>query len=117
MQKLYLNHRLTPSLTLLLFIYLVYCQAAALGGVTPAIYNMANCYASGCGVEQNDANAYSCYRICADSGYVKAKFTGTKTLDNDPHGIYNRIQPKVLSSSLLNAVRSSSSCIIYHSFT
>ena len=46
-----------------------------IGGVVPAIHNLANSYADGVGVTQSDANAYELYNTAIEFGDPSAMFT------------------------------------------
>ncbi len=46
-----------------------------MGGVQPALHNIANCYAQGRGVAQNDHLAFLYYEAGAEAGDPFAKFT------------------------------------------
>lgn len=52
-----------------------YYKKAALGGVQPALHNLANAYAAGRGVKQSDHNALLYYEAASESGDPLAHFT------------------------------------------
>jgi TPR repeat protein len=49
-------------------------QKAANLGIPPAVYNLANMYASGRGCEQSDEKAFNCYAIASSRGDKPAKY-------------------------------------------
>lgn len=55
-------------------------ESAVQGGVQPALYNMANCFASGRGAEKNEKTAFMLYDTAASKGDAKAKFTAATWL-------------------------------------
>lgn len=54
---------------------LKFSQKAAIGGVTPALHNIGNCYADGKGVQQNEKNAVLYYQAADEAGDHFASFT------------------------------------------
>ena len=61
------------TLTFILSFFVL--QKAAIGGVTPALHNIGNCYADGKGVQQSEKNAVLYYQAADEAGDHFASFT------------------------------------------